>query len=189
MAPWAAEPDELGVLGRARRGVAGGSGAQPSRAGGQLGLVDQQVEGAGGEVQADPVAVADERDRAAVGGLRRDVADAEPGGAAGEAAVGEQQDVLAQPGALDRAGDGEHLAHARAAPGPLVPDDDDVAGLQRALGDGVHRALLAVEDAGGALEHLGVEAGRLHDRAVGRQRAAQDRRAHRSCGSGRSSRG
>ena len=36
--------------------------------------------------------------------------------------------------------------------GPLVPDDDDVAGLQGALGDGVHRALLAVEDPGGALE-------------------------------------
>ena len=84
------------------------------------------------EVEPDPVAVADERDRAAVGRLGGDVADAQPGGAAGEAAVGEQQHVLAEPGALDRAGDGEHLAHAGPARGALVADDDDVAGLQRA---------------------------------------------------------
>ncbi len=81
---------------------------------------------------------------------------------------------LPRAGALDGAGDREHLAHARAAARALVADDDDVAGLQGALGDGVHRALLAVEDAGGALEGLGVEAGRLHDRALGGQRAAQD---------------
>ena len=98
-------------------------------------------------------------------------------------------DVLAEAGALDRAGDGEHLAHARAALRALVADDDDVAGLERALGDGVHRALLAVEDPGGALEDVGVEAGGLHDRALGRERAAQDRSARRCGGSGRSSRG
>ena len=49
--------------------------------------------------------------------------------------------------------------------------------LQAARGQRVHRGLLAVEDAGGALEHVGVEAGALDDGAVGGQRAAQDREA------------
>ena len=52
----------------------------------------------------------------AVDRLRRDVADAQAGGAAGEPAVGDQQDVLAEAGALDRAGDREHLAHPRDRP-------------------------------------------------------------------------
>ena len=102
------------------------------------------------------------------------MADAQPRRPAGEPAVGEQQDVLAQAGALDGAGDGEHLAHARPALGALVADDDDVAGAQRALGDGVHGALLAVEDARGALEGLGVEAGRLHHGTLGGQGSVQD---------------
>ena len=58
----------------------------------------------------------------------RDVADAQARGAAGEPAVGQQQHVLAETGALDRAGDGEHLAHPRAALGALVADHHDVAG-------------------------------------------------------------
>ena len=54
---------------------------------------------------------------------------------------------LAQPGADDRAGDAEHLAHARPAARPLVADDDDVAGLDGLALDGVERRLLAVEHA------------------------------------------
>ena len=81
---------------------------------------------------------------------------------------------LPRPGALDRAGDGEHLAHARAALGALVADDDDVAGLDRAVLDGVHRGPLAVEDPRGALEDVGVEAGRLHDGPLGGERAGED---------------
>ena len=50
-------------------------------------------------------------------------------------------------------------------------------GLQRAGGERVHRGLLAVEDPGRALEDVGVEAGALHHRAVGRERAAQDGQA------------
>ena len=63
---------------------------------GELGLVDEHLERAAGDVEPDPVAVADERDRSAVDRLGRDVADAEAGRAAGEPAVGEQQDVLAE---------------------------------------------------------------------------------------------
>ena len=69
----------------------------------------------------------DRGDRAAVDGLGRDVAGHEAVGGAAEAPVGEQRDVLAQAGAVDRGGDREHLAHAGAAGGALVADDDDVA--------------------------------------------------------------
>ena len=69
----------------------------------QLGVVDEQVEAALRDVEADAVAVADERDGPLVDRLGRDVADAQAGRAAGEAAVGEQEHVLAEPGALDRA--------------------------------------------------------------------------------------
>ena len=52
---------------------------------------------------------------------------------AGEAAVGEQCDRLAQAFADQRRGDAEHLAHARPADRPLVADDDHVARLDAAL--------------------------------------------------------
>ena len=52
-----------------------------------------------------------------------------------------------RPGALHRAGDREHLAHARAALRALVADDDDVAGLDLAREDLLHRRALTVEDA------------------------------------------
>ncbi len=43
-----------------------------------------------------------------------------------------------RPGALHGAGDGQHLAHARAALGALVADDDDRPGLDGAGQDGLH---------------------------------------------------
>ena len=72
------------------------------------------------------------------------VPDAQAGGAAEEAAVGEQQDVLAEAGALDGTGHRQHFAHARATLGPLVPDHHDVAGVQAAVLDGVHGGALAI---------------------------------------------
>ena len=86
----------------------------------------------GVDVDRDLVAVVHGGDRAAARGLGRDVAGHEAVRGAGEAPVGEQRDVLAQAGAVERRGDGEHLAHARAADGALVADDDDVAGLDGA---------------------------------------------------------
>ena len=74
--------------------------------------------------------------------------------------------VAAAAGALHGAGDGEHLAHARAALGALVADDDDVAGLDAAGEDRLHRAVLAVEHPGRALEAVEVDAGDLHHRAL-----------------------
>ena len=56
-----------------------------------------------------------------------------PAGRAREAAVGHERHRIAQAGAHQRARHAEHLAHAGPAARPLVPDDDDVAGLNRLL--------------------------------------------------------
>ena len=76
-----------------------------------------------------------------------DVADHQPARRAGEAPVGDERDRLAEAGADDRRGDAEHLAHARAAGGALVADDEHVAGLRGARAHRVGARLLAVEDA------------------------------------------
>ena len=86
-----------------------------------------------GDVEDDGVAVADGRDRAAARRLGRDVAGHEAVRGAGEAAVGEQRDGVAEALAHERGGDAEHLAHAGPAGGPLVADHDDVVRLDRAL--------------------------------------------------------
>src|ERR671911_1161403 len=144
---------------------------------GQLAVVDEEVEAAPGHVEADPIAVPDERDGPLVDRLGGDVSDAQAGGTAGEPAVRQQEHVLAQAGTLDRAGHREHLAHAGAPLGTLVPDDDDVPGAQRSVLHRVHRGPLTVEDPSGALEDVGVEARGLHDGPVRGERAAQHRDA------------
>ncbi|SII46516.1 Uncharacterised protein [Mycobacteroides abscessus subsp. abscessus] len=101
------------------------------------------------------------------------MADAQPGRPSGEAAVGDEEDVLADARALDRTGDREHLAHARPALGAFVADDDDVTLLQFAVQHRVHRRLFLVEDPGRAFEDVGVEARGLDDGALGGERAAE----------------
>src|SRR5690625_1313547 len=160
---------ELGGLAQHTLGELRSQRAPALLAGLPHGGCDQEDERLVGDVEADPVAIADEGDGAAVDRLGCHVADTQSGGPAGEPAVGEEQDVLAEARALDCAGDREHLAHPRAALGALVADDDDVAGLDGAVLQGVHRGPLALEDAGGALEDVLVEAGRLHDGALGGQ--------------------
>ena len=66
-------------------------------------------------VDGDRVAVLDDGERAADEGFGRDVADDEAVAAAGETAVGDERDVLAEALAHDGAGGPEHLAHAGAA--------------------------------------------------------------------------
>ena len=96
---------------------------------------------------------------------------------AGEAPVGEQRHGVAEAGAVDGGGHAEHLAHAGAADGPSLritttsPSDD------AAVGGGLHRRLLAVEHARGAGVQAPLVAGELHDAALGREVAAQDREA------------
>ena len=126
-------------------------------------------------VDHDAVAVGDERDRATVDGLGGDVADAEAVRAAGEAAVGDERAVGAAARALHRAGDRQHLAHPRAALRAFVADDDDVARLDLAREDRVHRAASSPSNtrARPSNTHL-VEAGDLHHRALRRERARED---------------
>src|SRR5690348_10319986 len=97
--------NHLGVLAEHAAGVLRRVRGPAFLAGGELGVVDGDLKGLVGDVEGDRVTVPHEGDRPAVHGLGRDVADAETGGATGEAAVGDQQDVLAETGALDGAGD------------------------------------------------------------------------------------
>ena len=120
-------------------------------------------------VESNPVTVGDEGDRSGVNGLRSDMAHAQAGGAAGEPAVGEQQHVLAQAGALDRTGDGQHLAHSRTTLGALVADHHHVTFGDGAVLEGVHGCALTVENPCGAFEYVRIEAGRLDHRALRRQ--------------------
>src|SRR2546423_9836677 len=80
-------------------------------------------------IDHDRVAVADRRDGSADRGLRRDVTDHVTVRRAGEAAVGDERDLVAEALANDRAGHAQHLAHAGAALRSLVTDDHDVAFL------------------------------------------------------------
>ena len=103
------------------------------------------------------------------------MAHAQPGRAAGEAPVGDEEDILAQSGTLDRPGDHEHLAHARAALGSLIANDDHVTRLDGPVLEGRHGRLLALEDTRRALEGIDGDAGVLDHGTLGCERAAQDR--------------
>ncbi|CRK45441.1 hypothetical protein BN1723_006607 [Verticillium longisporum] len=145
-------------------------------AAGHLGLGHVRVDDAPLGVNGDDVAVLDETDGAALLGLGHNVADEEAVAAAGEAAVGQQRDVLAEAGAHDGRARLEHLGHAGPALGALVADDDDrlvalfyVAGLER--GD---KVVLVVVDARLAREDEALLARDLADGAAGRELAAQD---------------
>ena len=81
-------------------------------------------------------------ERAAARRLRGDVADHQPARRAGEAAVGDERDRLAEPGADDRRGDAQHLAHPRAAGRALVAHDEHVARLRQARAHRVARTPL-----------------------------------------------
>src|SRR5207247_2203397 len=103
-----------------------------------------------------------------------DVAGHQAARGAAEAAVGEESDLLAQALADQRRGDAQHLAHAGAAARALVADDDHVARLDRAPGDGGHRVLLALEDARRTAVGRALVAGHLHYAALGGEVAPED---------------
>src|ERR1019366_5064280 len=94
----------------------------------ELGSIDQELDAAGRDVDEDAVALLDQRDGPALGRLGRRVTDAEPGGAAAEAAVGDEGARRAEPFALEERRRVEHLLHAGPAAGTLVGDDDHAAG-------------------------------------------------------------
>ena len=96
-------------------------------------------------------------------------------GCAGEASVGQESDGVAQcRDSFDCGGDGEHLAHAGAALGAFVADDEDVAGVDLSVLYRLVAVLFVLEDAGGAGVVQALVPGDLDDAAVGREIAAQD---------------
>src|SRR5690606_4688226 len=140
---------------------------------GQYLLRHVEVDRAGFGIDADGVAILDQRDRATFGGFRADMADAEAARGAREAAIGDQRDLLAHAEAIERGGGREHFAHARAALGPFVADDDDFAGLDVASLDRGEGVFLAIEAARRPFELKARHASNLHDRAIRREAAAQ----------------
>src|SRR5258708_37659071 len=93
----------------------------------------------------DPVAVLRQADRPAPGGFGRNVAAHEAVGRAGEAAVGDQGNVVAEAAASNGSGNSEHLAHAGTANGSLSANHDHVAGLDPAMRHCVECCFLAVK--------------------------------------------
>src|SRR5882762_6106807 len=127
------------------------------------------------DVDHDRVAVSERRDRAALGGLGRDVADHETVGRPREAPVGHQGDGVAEAGALERAGHVQHLTHARAALGALPADDDHVVGLDLPGLHGLERVFLALEHAGRAAMEVALLTRDLGHASVGGEIAPEDR--------------
>src|SRR5205823_8312031 len=94
---------------------------------------------------------------------------------AGEASVGDERDLVPEPFAHERRRHVQHLAHSGAACWPLVADHYDVAGVNAAR---LHRGealLLRLEHACGTSVEEALVPGELHDAALGREVAAQDR--------------
>src|SRR5688572_6115945 len=104
---------------------------------------DVKVEPPLSRIDEDRVAVVDRGDRTADRSLGCDVPDHVTVRRAGEAAVGDERDLLSQPRADDRAGHAEHLAHAGPTLRALVADDHAVAFLDLPLDDRGERVLLA----------------------------------------------
>src|SRR6185312_14630212 len=114
---------------------------------GQFLVGELDVERAGNGVELDDVAVLQEPDRAADRRFRTDMADTEAARRAGEAAVGDERDLLAHALAVERRRGRQHLAHARTAARTLVADDEHVAFLVGAVLDRLEAGFLAVEAA------------------------------------------
>jgi len=140
----------------------------------EFGVGEVDLDRVGFGVDRDLVAVLHERDRAAELSFGGHMADDEACRAAGEAAVGDQRDVLGEPGAHDRAGRREHLGHAGPALRAFEADDHHVALLDLLLLHGVEHVFFRVEAVGGAGELEAFFAGDLGHRAVGAEVAAHD---------------
>ena len=120
--------EEPGVA--ARRGF--GRAVARGKPRGELVGVDQELEPAGGHVEADAVAGAHDRERAAGGGFRRDVQDHGAEGRAAHPGVGDAHHVLDPlPGQPARDRDVAGLGHAGRAARPGVAQDEDVVRRDR----------------------------------------------------------
>ena len=174
-------PDELCVFGEKSAFVAGHRRAPYGTTRCQFACAGEQVHAAVGDVDADPITVADECERAADRRLRRYVADADAAGGAGEAAVGDERHLLPHLLATDDRRHAEHPAHPRTADRAFVAHDQHLAGLVGARLDGTDAVLLALEDSGRPLMDEDFEPGHLDQRSIGAEITFEHREAAIRC--------
>src|ERR1700729_1628686 len=161
--------DLLGVFPQIARSIFLGTrlpGFGPCR---KLGVAQLDVQRALFGIELDDVAVADEPDRAAHGGLRPDMADAKTARRAGEAAIGDQRDLAAHALTVERSGGRQHCTHAGAAFRALISDDQHVAFPVRPVLDRFEASFLAIEAARRPGETQACHAGNLNDGAFRRE--------------------
>src|SRR5438034_11329413 len=88
-------------------------------------------------------------------------------GRAGEAAIGEQGDRVAESGAVDGGGDSEHFAHAGTSARAFVTNDNHVPGNDLPAFDGCKGLLFAVKHARRTPMMLNIVTCNLHHAAIG----------------------
>src|SRR3569832_2747376 len=96
---------------------------------GQFFVSQYYVKSSNHRVDLDDVTIAQQCDRAADGGLRPHMADAEAARGARQAAVGAQGALAAHSLPRQRCRRRKHFTHSGTAARPLVTDDDDLAFL------------------------------------------------------------
>src|SRR2546421_886041 len=126
-------------------------------------VVDQQIHAAGGGIDPDTVAFADQRQWAANERFRRDVADAHPACRAGKAPIGNECALLSHALAVNQRRDAQHLPHAGTADRAFIANDENITGGILATADSLDTLFLVFEYAGRALEHQAFETGDLDD--------------------------
>src|SRR5947207_13359933 len=89
-------------------------------------VVDQQIHAAGGGIDPDTVAFADQRQWAANERFRRDVADAHPACRARKAPIGNECDLLSHALAVNQRRDAQHLPHAGTADRAFIANDENI---------------------------------------------------------------
>ena len=167
-APALAGLDELDVFAQRAAGVGWWFGLPGGEAVLELFGGDFDVELEVVEVDFDGVAVLDGGDGAADCGFGAYVSDDGAVGAAGEASVGDEVDLLAEALSDECAGDGEHLSHAGSAFGAFVADDDDVASFDLSPLERGRDLLFLVEHLGWAGESSAeLVSGDLEHAAIG----------------------
>ena len=124
-------------------------------------------------IDVDDVAIVDQTDRPALGGLGSDMTDAESPRSAREAAIGNERDLVARTLAIEHGRGRQHFPHAGAAARTLVSDDQNITLLVVPGRNRLKAFLFRIEAAGrtGKLER--VEADHLHNGSVRCQIAAQ----------------
>src|SRR5690606_28200468 len=124
-------------------------------------------------VERDHVAILKEGDRTSYRSFRTDMADAEATSGARKTAVGDERNLVAHSLAIESCSGLKHLAHPRPASRAFIPDDEYIAFLVLLVCDRIKAIFLAVETTRRSAEFQVLHAGDLHDRAIGREVAAQ----------------